>query len=128
MADTCRPVIPVRSYMELPTIRRLTEVFAKQCGLSPLERVVIVSVVADIAHHIVMHRRQGEIVLQRDTDGPRALTVMTVRHGGTELPESEVNLSRVKRLMDDVTIADDGDGGMIITAKRWDRPRPPRVR
>jgi hypothetical protein len=118
--------IPVRSYMDLPVVRRVTEAFAAEHRLWPLDRVVILSVVADVAHHIAIHGRHGEIVLQRNSDDARPLTVMIVRYAGAEVPDSEVKLSDVKRLMDEITIAYDSESGTIITARRWDRP-PPRA-
>jgi serine/threonine-protein kinase RsbT len=131
MEDEIR--VPIGADADLVAARAEARAMAERLGFPRPDPTLIATAVSEVARNIVMHAKQGEIVLKPWEDGTRyGLIVMAIDEGpGIRDVETVMRdeysargglglgLPGARRLMDEFEIESDADSGTTVTMRKW---------
>jgi serine/threonine-protein kinase RsbT len=125
--------VPVNSAVDIVTARQKGRALAAELGFDGSDLTVIATAISEVARNIVIHAREGEIVLSRANHGGKNGILVVARDEGPGIRDLEkameygystnkglgVGLPGAKWLMDEFEIVSEVDQGTKITMKKW---------
>src|SRR5579859_6035899 len=121
--------VPVNSAVDIVTARQKGRTLASELGFNGSDLTVIATAISEVARNIVIHAREGEIVLSEANHGTRHGIIVVARDDGPGIKDIEkamqygystnkglgVGLPGAKWLMDEFEIVSEiGRGTKII--------------
>ena len=125
--------VPVNSAVDIVTARQKGRTLASELGFNGSDLTVIATAISEVARNIVIHAREGEIVLSEANHGTRHGIIVVARDDGPGIKDIEkamqygystnkglgVGLPGAKWLMDEFEIVSEIGRGTKITMKKW---------
>jgi serine/threonine-protein kinase RsbT len=125
--------VPVNSAVDIVTARQKGRTLASELGFNGSDLTVIATAISEVARNIVIHAREGEIVLSEANHGTRHGIIVVARDDGPGIKDIEkamqygystnkglgVGLPGAKWLMDEFEIVSEIGRGTKIIMKKW---------
>jgi len=125
--------VPVTSAVDIVTARQKARALAVELGFDGSDLTVIATAISEVARNIVIHAREGEIVLSQTNGGGKRGILVVARDEGPGIKNLEkameygystgkglgVGLPGAKWLMDEFEIVSEVDRGTRVTMKKW---------
>jgi serine/threonine-protein kinase RsbT len=115
--------IPIRGEADLARARTVLRRIARALGFTTEERLILGTVVSELARNIVDHAGVGEIVLA-PLEGRRGLRVVAIDDGpgfadADRATGRGFGLAAVRRLMDDLSVETARGTGTTVACTKW---------
>jgi len=125
--------VAITSAADIVTARQLGRSLAAELGFDGSDLTVIATAISEVARNIVMHAKQGEILLGPVGNGSKHGIMVVARDEGPGIKDMEkamqygystgkglgVGLPGAKWLMDEFEILSEIGNGTTVSMKKW---------
>jgi serine/threonine-protein kinase RsbT len=133
MAEALRRPLPVRSDVDLMTVREATRAAAASAGFSLVNQTKLVTAVSELARNAVVHGGGGEVRIGTIAEGTLAGVRLVISDTGPGIPDIGqaltdghttghglgLGLGGARRLVDEFTINSVPGVGTTVTITMW---------
>jgi anti-sigma regulatory factor (Ser/Thr protein kinase) len=133
MADEVR--VPIGSDTDMVPARAEARALALRLGFSRTDATLIATAISEIARNIVVHAREGEIVMTPQFEDDRYGLIVVARDEGPGIRDTEtvvqngsptrgglgLGLPGARRLMDEFALESEVGRGTTVTMTKWRR-------